>query len=241
MADAVKQVAERSGDDGVGAELIEGSSKGQHAHVRVFLGGEQEPAPDASKKKIKERLEEAKKDYEDFGGWRGLLSGHWLWLLIQKSFRDYWERANVEYFERKYGTQDKQKIAKKLIAVTASNAALLGAVIGAAVSVDEITALATLGEGGVGLPANVAIGALAIGSETILLVRFHLQLLANLGKLYGVPLDPDDPEDILTILAFAVGGISGGGGWEVRYAESGQQAGRTWAKEVFKKKEYWQR
>ena len=37
-------------------------------------------------------------------------------------------------------------------------------------------------------------------------MRFQLQLIANLGKLYGFPLDPSDPEDIITILAFAVGG-----------------------------------
>ncbi len=37
-------------------------------------------------------------------------------------------------------------------------------------------------------------------------MRFQLQLVANLGKLYGAPLNPDDPEDILTIIAFALGG-----------------------------------
>ena len=62
------------------------------------------------------------------------------------------------------------------------------------------------GGGALALPANVAIAFTAISSEAILLTRFQLQLIANLGKLYNVPLDPDDPEDILTILTYAVGG-----------------------------------
>src|SRR5207247_2383062 len=123
-----------------------------------------------------------------------------------RSFRNYWERSTVEYFCAKYGTTDADKIAGRLIAVAAKNAAILGALTAAAVSVDEIVAILTVAEGGIGLPANLAIAGAAISAEAILLVRFQLQLVANLAKLYGVPLDPDDPEDILTILAFALGG-----------------------------------
>jgi uncharacterized protein (DUF697 family) len=160
------------------------------------------------KAKIRKHLEEAKKDYEELGGWQTFKSGNWLFKLIQKSFNNYWERANVEYFQQKYKTKNKDDIAAKLISVAARNASLLGGVTGAAVSTDEIVGIVTAGEGGVGIPANVAIFLAAIASEAILLVRLQMQLVANLGKLYGVPLDPDDPEDILTILAFAVGGTA---------------------------------
>lgn len=183
---------------------------------------------------IKEKLSEAKQDYKEVGGWSSFKSGQWLWQIIQKSFSNYWNNANVEYFESKYGTKDTEKLAKKLISVAAKNAAILGGITGAAISTDEIVAIATGGEGGVGLPANIAIAATGIGAEAILLIRFQLQLVANLGKLYGVPLDPDDPEDILTILAFALGGsaadIAGKFGMKV----GGKLAGRT-AKAVFKK------
>jgi uncharacterized protein (DUF697 family) len=188
----------------------------------------------ALKRKIKDQLEQAKKDYNELGGWRSLRTGEWLWMLIQKSFKNYWERANVEYFEQKYGTHDKKRIAEKLISVTARNAAVLGAMTGAAMSADEIAALMTGGEGGVGLPANIAIGAAAIGSEAILLVRFQLQLVANLGKLYGVPLDPDDPEDILTILAFAAGGAAADAAGKFGMKVGGRLAGRA-VKQVIKK------
>jgi hypothetical protein len=47
---------------------------------------------------IKEQLDAARKDYVEVGGSRALKSGDWLWPLIQKSFANYGERANVEYF-----------------------------------------------------------------------------------------------------------------------------------------------
>lgn len=150
----------------------------------------------------------AKLEYANLGGWTAFKSGEWLWLLIQKSFINYWERATVESFWAKYGTTDPEKIAAKLIADAATNAAILGGVTGAAVSTDEIVAIMTVAEGGIGLPANLAIAASAISAEAILLVGFQLQLVANLGKLYGVPLHPTEPVDILTILAFAFGGAA---------------------------------
>ena len=183
---------------------------------------------------IKKKLTEAKRDYKEVGGWSSLQSGQWLWQIIQKSFANYWNNANVEYFESKYGTKDTEKLAKKLTAVAAKNSAILGGVTGATISANEIVAIVTGGEGGVGLPANIAIVTTGIGAEAILLIRFQLQLVANLGKLYGVPLDPDDPEDILTILAFALGGSVADTAGKFGMKVGGKLAGRT-AKAVFKK------
>lgn len=163
---------------------------------------------DENKESIKEQLKNGKNEIKELGGLPAFKSGEWLFLLIQKSFRNYWERANVEYFRSKYSSQDEDFLAKKITKVAARNAALIGATTGAAVSTDEIVGFFTAGEGGIGIPANVAIALTVMASEAVLLIRFQLKLVANLGKLYGVPLDPDDPEDILTILAFAVGGSS---------------------------------
>ena len=187
-----------------------------------------------SKEEIKGQLAQAKRDYAEVGGWASFKSGEWLWQIIQKSFANYWHNANAEYFESKYGTKDKEKLAKKLISVAAKNAAILGGVTGATISTDEIVAIATGGEGGVRLPANIAIAAAGICGEAILLIRFQLQLVANLGKLYGVPLDPDDPEDILTILAFALGGSAADTAGKFGMKVGGKLAGRA-AKAVFKK------
>jgi hypothetical protein len=123
---------------------------------------------------IKEQLAEAKNDFKEIGGWSSFRSGQWLWQIIQKSFVNYWQNANTEYFETKYGTKDRKKLSNKLIAVAAKNSAILGGVTGAAISADEIVAITTGGEGGVGLPANIAIAAAAIGGEAILIIRFQL-------------------------------------------------------------------
>jgi len=186
------------------------------------------------KSAIKKLFEMAKREYAELGGWPSFRSGEWLWLLIRRAFKNYWERATVEYFLQKYNTADPEKIAPKLIAVAAKNAAILGALTGAAVSADEIVAFLTAGEGGVGLPANLAIAATAISAEAILLVRFQLQLVANLGKLYGAPLDPDDPEDILTIFAFALGGSAADAAGKAGMKIGGTLTGRA-AKAVFSK------
>ena len=183
---------------------------------------------------IKKGFEDTKRDYDELGGWEPFKSGEWLPSLIHRSFKDYWERASAEYFRAKYPNCDNDKIAKRLIAVAAKNASILGGITGATVSTDELVTVLTAGGVGVGLPANIAIMIVSISAETILLVRIWLQLIANLGKLYGVQLDPDDPEDILTILAFAMGG---GVAEEVGKAGmkiGGKLAGRV-AKNIFSK------
>ena len=151
----------------------------------------------------------AKREYAALGGWKAFRSGEWLWLLIQKSIINCWERATIEPLLAMRGTADPEAIAAKLIAGAARDSAILGAVTGAAISTDEMIAILGVAEGGgLGLPVNLAIAASAISAEAILLVGFQLQLIADLGNLYGITLHPDEPGDILTILAFAIGGAA---------------------------------
>lgn len=181
---------------------------------------------------MRDRIEEAKHDYVEFGGWQALKSGEWLHALIRRSFKSYWERATAEYFLEKYPNCDADTIAKKLIGIAAKNASLLGGITAAAISTDEIVGFLTAGGAGIGLPANVAIAAASVSAEAVLLVRFQLQLIAHLGKLYGAPLDPDDPEDILTILAFALGGSAAEAAGKAGMKIGGRAAGLA-AKNIF--------
>jgi len=187
---------------------------------------------------IRKLLEDAKREYAELGEWPAFRSGEWLLPLVQRSFRNYWERATAEYFFEKYGSEDPDKVAKRLIGVAAKNSAILGGLTGAAIATDELVAIFSAGEGGIGLPANLAIAAAALSAEAILLVRFQLQLVANLGRVYGVPLDPDDPEDILTILAFALGGsvadAAGRAGAKIGGVAGGGAAKKVFSKEVLK-------
>jgi uncharacterized protein (DUF697 family) len=188
------------------------------------------------KRALRKLFDTASREYEELGGWAAFKNGEWVWPLIRRSFRNYWERGRVDYFTAKYGTTDPDKIARRLISLASKNAAILGALTGAAVSADEIVGLVTAGEAGIGVPANLAIAASAVAAEAILLVRFQLQLVANLGKLYGIPLDEDDPEDILTILAFAIGGsaadAAGKGGMKIGGKLGGRRAKAVFSRDV---------
>ena len=170
----------------------------------------EDPIETESEDSIKEKIAQARKKYTELGGWPALKSGDWLQQLILRSFNNYWKNANVEYFEDKYGTDDPGIIEKKLISVAARNSALLGAVTGAAISIDEILViLGAITTGGVSLPANITVAVSGVAAESYLLVGFQLQLICNLAKLHKVPLDPNDPEDILTVIGFALtGGVS---------------------------------
>jgi len=179
---------------------------------------------------LRQKLEEAKRDVEELGGWAAFKSGDWLLDLVRKSFSNYYRRATDEYFRKKYPGKDAEFIARKLISVAARNSSIVGALTGAAVTADEIVALVTGAEGGVGLPANIAIAALAISAESVLVVRLQMQLVAELARVHGVPLDPEDPEDILTILAFALGGSTAEAAGKAGMKVGGQAAGKAMKK-----------
>jgi uncharacterized protein (DUF697 family) len=160
------------------------------------------------KNDIRRELEESTKEIKRLGGVSSLWKKDWLLELIQRTFKNHSERATAEYFKQKYPSQSSDVIARELTKVACQNAVCLGALTGIATSADEIVAIVAGGEGIVGLPANVLIFAGAASAEAYVLVKIQVQLVANLAKLYGTPLDPDDPEDIQTILHYAFGGVA---------------------------------
>ncbi len=168
-------------------------------------GREREDSPDDAAG-VRQDIEWAKDALVGLGGWAGLKSGTWFYEFARSTFRTCYARATPEYLQEKYPGEDAEFIADRLIRVAAKNAMLLGSVTGAAISADELAGLVTAGEGGVGLPANILLGLAALGAELVLLVKFQLQMVAGLARLYGVELDPDDPEDVLTVFLFALGG-----------------------------------
>ena len=145
-------------------------------------------------------------EYDEMGGWQAFKSGEWFNNLIQKALLSYWSKADSRYFRDKYPNLNEDQLAKKIIALTAKNAAAIGGATGVAMSTNEVVALLTGAEGGIGLPANIAIAAASIGGEIISVTHCQLKMIADLGKLYQVPLDAEDPEDIWIIFAYAMGG-----------------------------------
>ena len=155
----------------------------------------------------KEAFAKAKEEVEELGGKRAFVKGDWLLTLVRKSFRNFWDRATPEYFSEKYGTTDEDFLLKKLTKVASRNATMLGATAGAAISADTLAGLAGVPfTGGLSVPAALAIGGSILMTEALMLTRLQLRMVAQIGKAMKIPLDPDDPEDILIILAFALGG-----------------------------------
>ena len=155
---------------------------------------------------VRQELTETASEIMHLGGWPEFKSGEWLFRLIERTFRSYSESAASESVSAKYPNHTREQIAHKLIEAASKKAALAGAITGAAVSADELVALFTAGEAGVGLPANIAIAAMAICAEVFYTAKIQLELVAKLGNLYATTLNPDEPEDILTIMNFAFGG-----------------------------------
>ena len=140
-------------------------------------------------------------------GLKTFKSGEWLLPLIHNAFESYYNNANAEFFRKKYPGFSDDQIIKKITSVAATNASILGGVTGAVVSANDIALLiAAAGTAGLNLPTQVTLTVGSVCAEAILLIRIQLQLIAEIAKIMGVPLDPHDPEDALIILSFALGG-----------------------------------
>lgn len=147
-------------------------------------------------------------EFEEVGGWKSFLNGEWLKNLLPRAFKSYWKNSSAEFFREKYPGLSDDQIASKIIKLSCKNAAAIGIGAGLLMSTNEITAFLTGGEGLVGLPANIALACATIGGELITLTRVHLKLIADLGNLYSVPLDVNDPEEVWELIFFAFGSSS---------------------------------
>ena len=139
---------------------------------------------------------------EELGGVKGLKSGSWFHKLVRRSLAAYHANADGAYFRAKYPKMSNDEIASNLIRLAAQNAALVGAGAGMLMTAGEATALMT---GGVALPVAVGTAIASVGADVIVSTTIHIKLIASLADLYGHPLDPDDPEDVLVAVKFFLG------------------------------------
>jgi hypothetical protein len=154
----------------------------------------------------KSKLAKLKEEIEEFGGIASFKNGDWLMKLVRKSFSTYYQNATPEFFAAKYPNLDRDGIYKKLRKSAVRQSGIVGAGSGAVVSANEITALLTGGEGLVGIPANLALALLTIAGELLVVSKIQLELVSRIARLYGAPLDLDDPEDVWVVLSVALGG-----------------------------------
>jgi uncharacterized protein (DUF697 family) len=154
----------------------------------------------------KAKLEFIKKEVEALGGLKSFKSGDWLLKLVQNSFSAYYENATPEFFRSKYPGLSDEDIYKKLRKVAIRQSGLVGAGTGALISINELVALLSAGEGGIGLPGNIAAAFITAASELLIVTKIQLELVSRIARLYRVELNPNDPEDVWTILTVAIGG-----------------------------------
>ncbi len=164
------------------------------------------------KGQILKRINETIHELDDLGGWEAIQSGEWLFNLIQRTFWAYYSNANADFFREKYPKATDDEIIDKLTNVAAINAGLLGVATGASFSANEISGIIMgAATGGLSVPVQISIAGSFLAAEAILLVRLQLQLVANIAKLHGTPLNLDDPEDIIVVLGLAIGGVGAEG------------------------------
>lgn len=146
---------------------------------------------------VASELEEAK-SFAKMLSIEDVKSGQWFIALLQKVVQSYNRNARTTYFQQKYPGLPPDEIANILTSVTVRYATIAGAITGAAVTANQITALGTAG-------MTLPVMAGAIGAEMIYLARIQMRLVLDLSVVYDLQLDPDDPEDILMIFGYAMG------------------------------------
>lgn len=168
------------------------------------------------KERIAAEVKELKAYAESFGVDR-IKDGSWFLEFIGTMLKTYSEtilkNGGVSYFYNKYPGLPREQIANKLIEIAEKYAAISGGV----------TALgatsATLGTAGVGIAGAVG----AVGVDILFTTRLQLRLIYDLSVLYGYPIDPNDPEDLLRAFSIAYG---------VTVASAGSQAITKFGPEV---------
>ena len=157
----------------------------------------------------KRDLKALTKSVDEVGGVGALKTGEWFPALIGRTFRSYYENSTPEYFQKKYPNLGRDEILKKLRKASIRQAGIIGAATGAVMSGNEILALITGGELGVGLAGSILMGLLTIGGELVAVTTIQLRLVLQTARLYGLNLDLTDPEDVWTVFGFALGGEIG--------------------------------
>ena len=124
--------------------------------------------------------------------------GDWLIRLIRQVLANRSENVSAEYFQDKYQGLDNRRIAYRLVSTSAQYTAAAGAVAGAAVSFGQLATVVTSG-------GSWAIAGTSLIGELAYITRQQINLIYDIGILLEADLDIDDPEDIMTILWFALG------------------------------------
>lgn len=131
-------------------------------------------------------------------GWDAIKSGSWFNQFLGACLSSYHERVmqqgGDQYLHSKYPGLPTEAVAGKLCEMAEQISAIAGSLSGAAASGAVLTA-------GAGVPVAVT----AVMGEVMFTIRLQLRLVYDLHLLYGIQLDANDPEDLLSVFAVVYG------------------------------------
>jgi len=134
-------------------------------------------------------------------------SRDWFARLMTETLKRYAKKASTDYLVKKYPGLPKDIIAERYIAQQARMAALAGAASATVISASALGS-AALVSSAIGVPAlaiTIPVGIAAFAAEIGYTVRLQTRTAYDLCNLYGLSVDPDDPEDVQEIFAMGMG------------------------------------
>jgi uncharacterized protein (DUF697 family) len=154
-----------------------------------------------TKEALRNQLEEAKEEARKYKI-SDLKSGEWFPSLIRQALRSYADKVDAAYFEEKYPGLNRDAIADRRVDLAQRYASLAG---GMSASAYSAAVVMTLGTKGGASPITLPAALVAFTADLLFISRLQLQLAYDLSVLYGQPIDPDDPEDLLSLVKVAFG------------------------------------
>ncbi|MDX2395024.1 MULTISPECIES: hypothetical protein [unclassified Streptomyces] len=129
-------------------------------------------------------------------------SGGWFTKLCAQALRSYTKKANWEYFQRKYKGVPADGIVGQQIKLAAKNAMIQGGITS---SLYTGTVAATVGSLGGASPAAVPAGLVTFMVDLTYITQLQMRLAHDIAVIYRIPLDVDDPEDMMKLVRVAFG------------------------------------
>lgn len=129
-------------------------------------------------------------------------SGGWFTKLCAQALRSYSEKATWEYFQQKYQGMPADGVVEQQIKLAAKYAMLEGGITSSAYTG---TVAATIGSLGGASPATVPAGVATFMIDVTYLSQLQMRLAHDIAVIYRIPLDVDDPEDMMKLVRVAFG------------------------------------
>jgi tellurite resistance protein len=127
-------------------------------------------------------------------------SGNWFEKLLAQSLKTYTDKVDAEYFQKKYRGVPADGIVDRRIKTAANYAAIEG---GLSASAYTATVAATIGSLGGASPLTVPAAVTSVLVDVAFLTQLQIRLAWDVSVLYGIRLDPTDPEDLWKLIRVA--------------------------------------